>query len=347
MPVVSPAVEVFKRAAAAAASNSSLPSHTASEPVQVVCAFPVSGQYGPGSRVLYYTLVAACVLARRQPWIRDACLAAALLFPAVAAIHGIVLAALHKEDVVDMDIYGAFQLCAIGILTAPPSVRLSKTYWSRVQGRNIIFVWIVLILAGMLAFARIYGLVLTGIGLLGLTIEFYRATSMPCPGLLQHDPFPWGVDNACGLRCSVERGPHSPMRSGAAKDIYVIPTPSRITFGMGMLFAAACCVPAALALISIYNKIVETNRKKRKRRLQAMDQTREVSPERIDRTNKIIRGLLRVIEIPVFGGAVLALVVLGELNFWSTPVNYMTERIGAVGQWAPIAGTCEFSIRCT
>ena len=114
-----------------------------------------------------------------------------------------------------------------------------------------------------------------------------------------------------------------------------------------MLFAAACCVPAALALISIYNKIVETNRKKRKRRLQAMDQTREVSPERIDRTNKIIRGLLRVIEIPVFGGAVLALVVLGELNFWSTPVNYMTERIGAVGQWAPIAGTCEFSIRCT
>lgn len=72
-----------------------------------------------------------------------------------------------------------------------------------------------------------------------------------------------------------------------------------------------------------------------------MNQFRDISPERIDRTNKIIRGLLRVIEIPVFGSVVLALVILGELNFWSTPVNYMTERIAAIGQWAPIAGTGE------
>jgi hypothetical protein len=28
-----------------------------------------------------------------------------------------------------MDIYGAFQLCAIGILTAPATVRLSRTYF--------------------------------------------------------------------------------------------------------------------------------------------------------------------------------------------------------------------------
>lgn len=61
----------------------------------VVCAWPVSGQYGPGSRVLYYVLVATCVFARKAEWLRDACLAAALLFPAVAALHGLVLAALH------------------------------------------------------------------------------------------------------------------------------------------------------------------------------------------------------------------------------------------------------------
>lgn len=45
----------------------------------------------------YYVLVAACVVARRAEWIRNACLAAVLLFPAVAALHGIVLAALHRE----------------------------------------------------------------------------------------------------------------------------------------------------------------------------------------------------------------------------------------------------------
>ncbi|GAW26362.1 putative transcription fungi [Rosellinia necatrix] len=66
--------------------------------IQVVCAWPVSGQYGFGTRLLYYILVATCVLARRKEWLRDACLAAALLLPAVAAIHAVVLAAVHVDS---------------------------------------------------------------------------------------------------------------------------------------------------------------------------------------------------------------------------------------------------------
>jgi hypothetical protein len=104
---------------------------------------------------------------------------------------------------------------------------------------------------------------------------------------------------------------------------------------MGTLFAAACCVPAVLSIVSIYNKIVETKQKK-KRQGTTPGETPEVSPEMIDRTNKIIRSLLSVVEIPVFAGAVLALVILGEINFWSTQVNYMTERIAAVGMVAAI-----------
>lgn len=42
-------------------------------------------------------LIAACVFARKEEWIRNACLAAVLLFPAVAALHAIILAALHVE----------------------------------------------------------------------------------------------------------------------------------------------------------------------------------------------------------------------------------------------------------
>ncbi|KIW00744.1 uncharacterized protein PV09_07728 [Verruconis gallopava] len=306
--------------------NSSLPPQAvnSTQSVLVVCAWPVSGQYGPGSRILYYALVAACVLARRQLWLRDACLAAALLFPAVAAIHGIVLAAMHVDNAVDMDIYGAFQLCAIGILTAPPTVRLSKTYWNQVQGRNVIFVWTTLILAGLLS----------------LTVEFYRTSPKPCEGLASGSPFPWGQDNACGLTCSVNDGPFSPARQDSANNIYVIPIPQRITFGMGTLFAAACCVPAVLSIISIWNKIIADNRAKKKRLQQNATSRREqLNRESIDRTNKIIQSLLSVVEIPVFAGAVIALVILGELNFWSTQVNYMTERIASIGQWAPIAGT--------
>jgi hypothetical protein len=47
-----------------------------------------------------------------------------------------------------MDIFGAFQLCAIGILAAPVTVRLSKTYLYEL-GRNVIFLWAGLILAGI------------------------------------------------------------------------------------------------------------------------------------------------------------------------------------------------------
>ena len=45
----------------------------------------------------YYVLVIASVFARKQVWVRKVCLVAALLFPAIAAIHGIALAVLHDD----------------------------------------------------------------------------------------------------------------------------------------------------------------------------------------------------------------------------------------------------------
>lgn len=46
-----------------------------------------------------------------------------------------------------MDVFGAFQLCSIGILAAPVTVTLSRTYF-QIRGRNTIFLWAGLILAG-------------------------------------------------------------------------------------------------------------------------------------------------------------------------------------------------------
>lgn len=53
----------------------------------------------------------------------------------------------EEPDAVDMDVYGAFQLCAIGILTAPITVRISSTYFNN-PGRNTIFLWTSLVLTG-------------------------------------------------------------------------------------------------------------------------------------------------------------------------------------------------------
>jgi hypothetical protein len=57
------------------------------------------------------------------------------------------------KDAVDMDIFGAFQLCAIGILAAPVTVMLSKTYFND-PGRNTIFLWTFLLLIGKLNLAK-------------------------------------------------------------------------------------------------------------------------------------------------------------------------------------------------
>lgn len=46
-----------------------------------------------------------------------------------------------------MDVFGAFQLCSIGVLTAPVTALLSRTYFND-PGRNIIFLWTGLVLAG-------------------------------------------------------------------------------------------------------------------------------------------------------------------------------------------------------
>jgi hypothetical protein len=62
-------------------------------------AWPLSKSQESGTNInnSYYVLIAACILARKTEWLRNACLAAALIFPAIAAVHGIVLAALHID----------------------------------------------------------------------------------------------------------------------------------------------------------------------------------------------------------------------------------------------------------
>ncbi|KAG9383175.1 hypothetical protein A1F94_007096 [Pyrenophora tritici-repentis] len=81
-------------------SNIATPTSTAppaSVTLQVVCAWPISSNYGAGSRILYYILVAACVAFRKAEWLRNTCLAAVLILPAVSALQGIVLASAHTN----------------------------------------------------------------------------------------------------------------------------------------------------------------------------------------------------------------------------------------------------------
>ncbi|KAJ5474651.1 hypothetical protein N7475_004217 [Penicillium sp. IBT 31633x] len=284
--------------------------------LEVVCAWPVS----------------ACVVARKVEWIRNACLAAVLLFPAIAALHAIVLAAVHVDGAVDMDVYGAFQLCAIGILTAPATVRLSRTYFNN-PGRDIIFLWTVLLL----------------VGLVSLVVEFMRLNPVTCP---IDDPasITWGLSGVftygsnCSITCSPEDGPFSPLRLEAADNIYVIPVPHELSFNATTLVAAACCIPAILSLVSMWIKILDDNWEKfAKGKKQEPDEfiagTNGATIDHMRGIGERIKDWLSLIEIPVFAAAVLAILIKGEMNFWSHQVRYQTEPIQSIGQWAPIVGT--------
>ncbi|KAI0429039.1 hypothetical protein F5Y09DRAFT_270362 [Xylaria sp. FL1042] len=307
------------------ASNTTIP-----EPViQVVCAWPVSGQYGFGTRILYYILVATCVLARKTDWLRNACLAAALLLPAVAAIHAVVLAAVHVDSAVDMDIYGAFQICSIGILAAPITVYNSKTYFND-PGRNIIFLWTGLLLAGMLS----------------LTVEFFRTEPHPCSFDGMGMPIDLSIlTGACNPSCIYgEGGPYSPIRRDPTNEPAVIPVPQRLSFSAVTLLAAGSSIPPVLTLIFTWEKILEINWKQRWaqeeiRSNDPIEGTNGATPKMITFINDTIRNFLSSIQIPVFGGIVVVLLVLGELNFWSRQVAYQTEPISSVGQWANVVAT--------
>ncbi|CAJ2504991.1 Uu.00g123850.m01.CDS01 [Anthostomella pinea] len=323
MPVISPTTPINTFVDRDTITNST--NATVADALQVVCAWPVSGQYGAGSRVLYYILVAVCVFARKAEWLRSAGLAAALLVPAVAALHAIVLAAVHVDGAVDMDVYGAFQLCSIGILAAPVTVRLSQTYFND-PGRNMIFLWTGLVLAGLLS----------------LTVEFYRIETFACSmddfgQPMSSDPSQFNYMNAgCGLAlpCNTgPAGPFSPLRRGATNEIFVIPAPDRLTFNAATLVAAACCVPAILSLIYTWIKILEVNWKNSYgHHDEPISGTNGATIGKMKGVNAVIRTFLSTVEVPLFGGAVIVILVFGELNFFSRQVNFQTEPMTSIGR---------------
>jgi hypothetical protein len=226
-----------------------------------------------------------------------------------------------------MDIYGAFQLCAIGILTAPATVRLSQTYFMN-PGRDIIFIWTVLLLAGLLS----------------LIVEFMRLEAITCPSHLPEsvawangEGFQYGA--FCGLKCSPDDGPTSSLREGSTDNIYVIPVPTQLSFNTTTLLAAACCIPAILSLVSMWIKILDHNwekfsKNKAKPDDAVIEGTNGATISHMTGIGEKIKKGMSLIEVPVMAGAVLAILIQGEKNFWSGQVYYQTEPITSIGKLA-------------
>lgn len=136
--------------------------------------------------------------------------------------------------------------------------------------------------------------------------------------------------------CDTERGPFNPTRGGAANDIYVIPAPDILTFGMATLLSAACCIPAILSLISMWYKILEIKWKARfggEEQDKVIDGTNGATNAVMMGVKNQIRKFMLAVEIPVFGAAVLAILIIGERNFFSEQVRYQTEPMASIGMF--------------
>jgi hypothetical protein len=197
-----------------------------------------------------------------------------------------------------MDIYGSFQLCALGILAAPLTARISRTYFNN-PGRNLIFLWFGLILGGLLS----------------LTVEFLRTKTHDCThtdlGVPLSHISEWNYGDTCNLTCSEEAGPLSPMRQDAANNIYVIPAPTVFSLGTATLLSAACCIPPILSMASMWNKILEINWRARfghgttvEDMNEPIEGTNNATPGSVRNINSRIRRFLSVVEAPIFGAAV-------------------------------------------
>lgn len=180
---------------------------------------------------------------------------------------------------------------------------------------------------------------MTDSGLLALTVEFFRIEPVPCNDdgsgqpIYNASQFIYGR-TTCGLTCSVERGPHSPMRRGSADNIYVVPEPQKLTFGAVTLLAAACCIPAVLSMISTWDKILKINWKERfgdRDADEVIEGTNGATIGKMKGVNSKIREFLSVVEVPLFAGAVLTIIIMGEINFWSHQVWYQTEPMANIG----------------
>lgn len=179
---------------------------------------------------------------------------------------------------------------------------------------------------------------------LSLTVEFFRAKTSDCtydnsgqPISLHAQEFPYG-NATCGLACSTDQGPYSAIRNGSTNNVYVIPAPTILTLGGAILIAAGSCFPAIFLLLHVWNGVFRAKGKPRVGNRDedvASENPNGVTIGQVERnTTRMSRISRNTLGLALFLCLEIALLFLGELNFFSPQVYYETEPMTSVGRFS-------------
>ncbi|KAF7356996.1 hypothetical protein MVEN_01036200 [Mycena venus] len=276
--------------------------------VSVICAYPLSGQYGPGARFSLYILILACIVWRKQVLVLNVGLGAVLLAGLVAAVHGVALGAVSglgdNKHVLDFDVFGAAYICTFCLGLVPGLILLGAEFLSGAT-TTIVIGWYALMLAGET----------------GVTAALFRAPTRGSPCVdaaganISHSVFIVG-ETDCHLSCMDI--PTLPLRQGQSA-VYIQPDSGPVDIAaLGSLAGIALCLLTMPVLYRIFRQ----------------------GPMK-SHMGFLMLALLMLIEGPP--GAI-TLAVLSEIRvFWGPQVRYQVESMAAVGQWSPFV-TAFFAI---
>lgn len=118
----------------------------------LICAYSLSGGYGPIPRFLYYILLIVTLVFHKIKWLVDSTLGASMIFSSIAAVHGVALASAKGRATVDLDIIPVYSITGMGLVVTVPLMVWSKTLREAERSaRVLVFLWIVIMFIGNMA----------------------------------------------------------------------------------------------------------------------------------------------------------------------------------------------------
>jgi len=120
--------------------------------VQVICAYPLSGEYGRMVRYLIYPLLTLSLLFSVAGWVAGGALNTAMTYIGITGIHLAAMAVNREAGVVDLDVLTAYHVCMVALILSPPLIMWTKSL-RRPSGKGVFAIWVLLLWIGVILFA--------------------------------------------------------------------------------------------------------------------------------------------------------------------------------------------------